>query len=122
MTRLEALSATVPPPARGRCGIQAMWPSQLWRSASATDTPLIRTVPADGSRKPSITLSSVDFPQPLGPPALRPRSCATERCWSTGGERRRVGPVDGDSLHGDELHGAGRDAGAQRRGRLIKNV
>ena len=30
--------------------------------------------------------------------------------------------MDGDILHGDELHGAGRDAGAQRRGRLIENV
>jgi hypothetical protein len=64
----------------------------------------------------------VDFPQPLGAHQCYDLAPAQpERGWRKGGDRS-VGPVDGDILHGDELHGAGRDAGAQRRGRLIENV
>ena len=46
------------------------------------------TVPPDGSRKPSITLSNVDFPQPLGPTSATTSPCAARKRLAHSGERR----------------------------------
>ena len=71
------LPATVPATSVGRCGIHAMWASQLCRSTSAIEMSSAQTVPALGSTKPSITPSNVDLPQPLGPTMFKSKRSKT---------------------------------------------
>ena len=73
----RTLSATVSATSVGRCGIHAMWPSQLCRSASATETSSIHTPPELGGRSRASRPAMWTCRSRWGRPARRVRSCST---------------------------------------------